>query len=782
MSNGKLKCSGLFLILAAVLFAPSLLKSQASLDATLSVNQVDGIYIPFQNNMPVPSFEKQKRQTISLKGTWKKQRFTPVTSLTLAKRSSGGFVSIINEAQNRHLSAYDDSKWDSKEIPSVENIMKAYPNVPENYESGVWYRYRFTIPNSTRDQFVKLIFQSVNYVADVWLNDTYLGYHEGGYTQFAFDVTGSLNFSAENVLAVRVDNPAWGTRNDIVPFYRCDWFNYTGIIGDVYLETSNPASVVRADVLPLDSDGNIQATLTLLNRSTSDKSLTASVSFYNADVNSSNIKTERADSLIGEAAKVEGNTEFDFSIAKDSAKVLRTNLLISAPRLWSMKSPNLYIMKVMLKENNIVIDEFNTQFGIRSVKTLGDKIVLNNTPVFFTGTARHEDHPLYGRSIPKDIIFSDLQKVKGINANMLRTAHYPNNLYTYLIADRLGIAITEEIPVWWFDDATVWSIQNTTRHIHEQMFKEMFFRDFNRPSILFWSTSNECKDETGRLLFVNTLKQEIEKFPDGRLLTQSAAADRPGFNDRSQKICDIAGWTMYFGIFQGDTQNKKYYEGTYNFLVNAKGNNPGKPILNTEYGLWSGESGYYETEQKTAFSETFRALKQFAPVNPDGSYNPQGPLAGITWWCIFDWYTCQQISANGYQSMVLYKMDSTTPKPVLSLLKSSYAPYFALGGNPSTGIEEDKHSSNPAGFILEQNYPNPFNPSTTLKFSLPEDSHVRLSVYNLLGEEIKVLLDEVKTSGSYMLNVSCGMLPSGIYFCRMSAGINSKTIKMNLIR
>lgn len=782
MINGKSKCSCFAFMFALTVFSSSFLKAQASLDATLSVNQVDGIYIPFQNNMPVPSFEKQKRLTLSLKGTWKKQRFTPNTSLTLAKRTSGGLSSIITEAQERHLSAFDDSKWTLKDIPSVENIMKSYPNVPENYESGVWYRYKFTVPGEMKDQFVKLIFQSVNYVADVWLNDTYLGYHEGGYTPFAFDVSSGLKYSSENVLAVRVDNPAWGTRNDIVPFYKCDWFNYTGIIGDVYLEASNPASIVRADVVPLDSDGNIQTALTLLNKSNSDKNLTAFISVYNADVNSSNIRTERADSLIGASAALEGNTQFNLAVPKDSAKVIRTNLFLPNPKLWSLKNPNLYILKVVLKENNIVIDEFYTQFGIRSVRTLTDKILLNNNPVFFTGTARHEDHPVYGRSIPKDIIFSDLQKVKGINANMLRTAHYPNNLYTYLVADRLGIAINEEIPVWWFDDAAVWSIQNNTRHIHEQMFKEMFFRDFNRPSILFWSTSNECKDETGRLLFVNTLKQEIaDKFPDGRLITQSAAADRPGYNDRSQKICDVAGWTMYFGIFQGDTQNKKYYDGTYNFLVNAKGNNPGKPVLNTEYGLWSGESGYNENEQKTAFTETFRALKQFAPINPDGSYNPQGPLAGITWWCIFDWYTCQQISANGYQSMGLYKMDRTTPKAVLSLLKSSYAPYFSLGGNPYTGIEEDK-PSNPTGFMLEQNYPNPFNPNTTLKFSVPEPSHVRLSVYNLLGEEIKVLLDEVKSAGNYNLNVSAGNLPSGIYFCRMSAGEYSQIVKMNLIK
>ena len=141
-------------------------------------------------------------------------------------------------------------------------------------------------------------------------------------------------------------------------------------------------------------------------------------------------------------------------------------------------------MKVLLKENGQVIDEYYTQFGIRTIKTDVDKVLLNNQPVFFTGVARHEDHPVFGRSIPIDTIYSDLLKVKEVNANMLRTAHYPNHLYTYLMADRLGITIMEEIPVWWFDESFPWVIQNSVRHIHEQMFREMVFKDYNRPSIL----------------------------------------------------------------------------------------------------------------------------------------------------------------------------------------------------------------------------------------------------------------------------------------------------------
>jgi len=144
-----------------------------------------------------------------------------------------------------------------KALPAVENQLLGYEKCPEFYEDGVWYRRRFDVPDSLRGFRAMLMFYSVNYVADVWLNDHYVGYHEGGYTSFAFDVTDQISYDTTNVLAVRVDNPVWGTRMDIVPYQRCDWFNYTGIIHEVYLECSERTAVARAEVIPIDTLGTI---------------------------------------------------------------------------------------------------------------------------------------------------------------------------------------------------------------------------------------------------------------------------------------------------------------------------------------------------------------------------------------------------------------------------------------------------------------------------------------------------------------------------------------------
>ncbi|MDP3684846.1 MAG: glycoside hydrolase family 2 TIM barrel-domain containing protein, partial [Ignavibacteria bacterium] len=431
------------------------------------------------------------------------------------------------------------------------------------------------------------------------------------------------------------------------------------------------------------------------------------------------------------------------------------------------------------------------------IETNGDKLLLNGNPVFLPGVARHEDHPLYGRSVPKDTIFTDLQKVKDMKALYLRTAHYPNHPYTYLISDRLGIAVWEEIPVFWFDEVESWNIQNNVRHIHQQMFREMVLKDFNRPSIFFWSLQNESLVEQERKTYIQSIREDRDlNLKDGRLLTQSPAADRPGVTDVSQQPCDVASWTMYFGIFHGGT----YYAGTSSFLAQAKINNPGKPIMDSEFGYWSTEDGSSSAKQVTVFNETYKAFKLFPTVSEYGKYNPNGMLNGITWWCIFDWYTAGQ--RFGYQSMGLISMDRSTLKPVGETLKNTYKLYYDFGGTV-TGVEE-KENELPASFELGQNYPNPFNPSTIIDYQLSENSFVTIKIFNILGKEVALLVNEVQQAGKHSIKFETtnsafggqqpttntlasgvsakGGYASGVYFYQLKAGDFIQTRKMMLLR
>lgn len=776
------KSSSLFILilLLCTLVGTSLFAQIGNLEATVSIHEVDGVIIPYSNGFPMPTFEKQNRSILTLKGDWKKQRFNADHNLTLTKRDASGYNALVTEAANRHLASFDDAAWETKTLPGVENKLYQFPEVPEYYENGVFYRKSFTVDSSFADKFAKLMFYSVNYVADVWLNDVYLGYHEGGYTPFAFDISNALKYGSTNKLVVRVDSPPWGSRNDIVPYVKCDWFNYEGIIHDVYIEFSNKVNINRVNIVPQNVNGEIQTTLVIDNHFPANQNVDFQIDIYKANINESNIRSERASELIGAQASVTGTTAQALSIPADSVRVWRSNLTVKNPALWTPKTPNLYVMKVTLRQNGKTIDEYYTQFGIRTVKTLADKVYLNNSPVFLTGVARHEDHPLYGRSIPIDTIYNDLAKVKSVNALSLRSAHYPNHLQTYLLADRLGIAVVEEIPVWWFDEVMPWVIQNSARHIHEQMFREMVFKDYNRPSIIMWSTCNECLNVPYRKAYITKVHQDLDfNYPDGRLITESAAADRPGPTDDSQAACDVAGWTMYFGIFHGGT----YYDTTRYFLGKANLAYPEKPIYDSEFGYWSAENNSItgQTNQVRVFDSTFAAFTYRASVlRNDGSYRDGGYLMGVTWWCIFDWYSAQH--PQGYQSMGLIKMMRDSVKLVGKRLKEGYAPFYNIGGI-ATDVKEEE-SSVPAGFSLGQNYPNPFNPETRIRYQLPKSGFVKITLYDLLGREVTVIVSEQKSAGLHeaIINLQKYNLASGVYYYRLEADGFTKSKKMVYVK
>ncbi|MEW5842720.1 MAG: hypothetical protein AB1775_05615, partial [Bacteroidota bacterium] len=131
-----------------------------------------GLNIPYQNGIPVPTFEKQStRLTIDLAGVWKKQRFAANHNLSLSKRDSAGIAAVETEAAGRQLSNFDDSGWQTKNLPGVENALTeaTAPNglYPEIYNDGIWYRRTFDVDASNNGKFVKLMFYAVNYVCDV---------------------------------------------------------------------------------------------------------------------------------------------------------------------------------------------------------------------------------------------------------------------------------------------------------------------------------------------------------------------------------------------------------------------------------------------------------------------------------------------------------------------------------------------------------------------------------------------------------------------------------------
>lgn len=605
--------------LSELLWALALLASNASLYAapTFEVREIGGYPVPFQNGVVYPTFGRQpSRLYVDLSGDWEllydeeagNARVGGVR-LSLSARSPE-VVELLTEQMR---SALARGGWRRVRVPSVNN---ARGSEMEGFQGVAWYRKVFEVPAGllSGGRRVFLVFHGANYVADVWLNGVYLGYHEGGFTPFVFDATGALREGA-NELVVRVDNVPWDSEDArfvTVPYKKCDWWNYGGIYRDVYLEAVNATYIARLDLVPRKLEGGwgLEARVVVVSAGGGRARLELRVHPASA-----------AGTLEPNALSIANLSETVVELSREvelepgvSVVALRAEGL--KVREWSPESPSLYAAAARLVEGGAVLDEVWDQFGFREVKAEGSRILLNGKPVFLKGVSRHEDYPGLGRALPPSLIYEDLRIVKEMGANFLRTAHYPNHPLTYVYADRLGLLVWEEIPVYWFDCEALRA--QLARGVARQMLLEMVYRDFNRPSIIIWSLANECGCRDERVALLRDLAQAARRADPTRLLTQAIAWD-PSDDTTLRAGLDVLSVNMYFGVFYGKLEDM-------DAAIKELGRRyPSVPIVISEFGFWSG-GGVGEARQAEYFARAWKIIESNRDL-----------LSGAAWWTAFDY-------------------------------------------------------------------------------------------------------------------------------------------------
>ncbi|MDF2700691.1 MAG: glycoside hydrolase family 2 [Haloplasmataceae bacterium] len=668
------------------------------LKTTLKLKDIDHVTLPFQNEIVYPSFEPQKREMISLHKNWKKVRFNNQNDFSMSKRDEL-WINEVKQNEIIHVD-FNDANLEEHLIPSIENTATGEESIKgmEQYQDGVWYRTEIPLNIKLNKTYI-LKCLGLSYVGDLFINGEYVGYHEGGFTPFAFDISKYLK-SGKNVLVIRVDNPKWTTRYDIIPSTNTDFFNYTGILQDIYIEVLDHVYLSRLDIVPLEPLGNVLVKAVVVNNYEVTKEVLINISINDTDYHHPLfLGSIYASDIINN--KVLEQVEM-VTIQAHEVKVVEFNLFIDHPNLWSIKTPNLYVGICNLTVNNVDVDQFATQFGIRSIKTKGSHILLNDKSIFIAGIARHEEWPIYGRSATWDRIKKDFLHISSLHVNFVRTAHYPNHIYTYMLLDRIGLMSAVEIPLWQFTTAHYEA--NEIKGLSYQMFREMVYSNYNRPSIIMWSTQNESTDVKIRKLYNERLVNEVRNhYKDLRLVTQSAAADQPGYFDESMEPMDVLGWTMYFGVFHGSTP----YEGTRTFIEKAHKMWPNKPIINTEYGVWSSADDSGMEYQYKTYNDALLALIEKATVTPNGELNEKGFIAGIDYWTIYNWY----VNHNSFfQTMGLYHMDRTTEKLITRKFIDDQK--YLVGKSNGIAVEESITCRDKVLYSGEYNLNYPLNALT----------------------------------------------------------------------
>lgn len=420
-----------------------------------------------------------------------------------------------------------------------------------DYLGVAWYFRRFDMPRHFPGDHIELNFGATFYRARVWLNGIELGAHEGGFTAYSFDITRQLRDS--NVLAVRIDNrpavdtiPGFGNRGS--PEARYDWWTYGGLVRDVWLTTTGPAWVTRQAIR---TQGNAAESMIydhIFLQSALTRSSLARHSPVSARVTAFDPE--------GRVAAAETRIIPLHAGAGAGTADITVSLKLARPQLWNIDHPDVYRMVVELTDrNHRVLDENSATFGVRTLEIRDRHLLLNGERVRLTGMARHEDSPWEGLAETAGTMRHDYDDMKVLHTTLSRPVHYPQNPFILDYADRHGILLIPEIPVWQFSEAQLSDPRVIA--LAKQQMREMIEQAGNHPSIFGWSVANESATGTpGGIAYFRALRDMIHEIDPGRPvsfaddnLAKLERADQSAAND-----ADFVMMNQYFGSWHGPAE------------------------------------------------------------------------------------------------------------------------------------------------------------------------------------------------------------------------------------
>jgi beta-glucuronidase len=477
------------------------------------------------------------RRTINLGGHWH-TIIDPYESGFYDYRyqpSANGFFKDAKPKTKSDLIEYDFDRSESLLVPGDWNTQAGNLLF---YEGTIWYKKSFDYPRRQNTRLF-VYFGAANYLADVYLNGEKIGRHEGGFTPFNFEIT-NLVRDTGNFLIVKVDNKR---RRDAVPTLMTDWWNYGGLTREVKL-VETPATFVQ--------DYSIQL----------QKGSLKHVSGWvrvNGDKPNQRITIRIPEAGINKSFTTDANGAAAINFDADL-------------KLWSPENPKLYEVTIEAES-----DRVQDQIGFRSIETRGIEILLNGRPIFLRGVCIHEEAPFRGgRAYSREDARTLLGWAKELGANFVRLAHYPHNEAMIREADRMGLMVWSEIPVYW---TILWENPATLENTRNQL-SEMITRDKNRAAVIIWSMANETPLSDARLSFLKKLVEHARSLDSSRLI--SAAMERHYVNDTTQMIddplgeyLDVLGCNEYVGWYDDLPEKADRLEWKTKYQ---------KPLVMSEFG------------------------------------------------------------------------------------------------------------------------------------------------------------------------------------------------------
>ncbi len=381
---------------------------------------------------------------------------------------------------------FDDRAWRQLDLPHDWGIEAPFDQgLPGGtgklpYFGVGWYRKTFNLPAGDAGRSVFLAVDGAMAYASVWLNGRYLGGWPYGYNSFKVELTSALKPGADNVLAIRLDNPNTSSR----------WYPGGGIYRNVWLETMAPVHVAHGGTYVTTPDVTAGSATVNLTVAVDNASPAAAM----ATVRTQIFALDAAGQISGRAVATANAPEI--ALDRNGTKTAALTTKISNPKLWGLKSPQLYAAVTTITQNGRVVDQTTTAFGIRTIKFDPNRgFFLNGEHVLIKGVCDHADLGALGSVVNVRGLERQIQLLQEMGCNAIRTAHAMPAPELLDLCDRLGMLVMDESFDCWERQKTANDYHLLFPDWHEKDLRAAVRRDRNHPSVILWSIGNEVGEQ-----------------------------------------------------------------------------------------------------------------------------------------------------------------------------------------------------------------------------------------------------------------------------------------------
>jgi len=450
----------------------------------------------------------------------------------------------LGDIPNAEKITFDDKGWRGVDLPhdwSIEGEIE--PKNPTGggggyFPAGVgWYRKTFLAPGEWKGKSISVYFEGVYMNAEVFINGRSLGVRPYGYSAFAYDLTPYLEPGHTNVIAVRVDN---------LKQFNSRWYSGSGIYRHVWMVVTGPLHVANWGVSITTPEVSSRRAAVEVRTVVKNETGVAQRVVLTTRLTSENSKNAGTDQV---------SVEMD---PKSEKEIIRT-VLVPDPLLWSPENPQLYTALVQVSKNKKIVDEVQTDFGIRSIQfTAGKGFLLNGRPLKLNGGCVHHDNGCLGAAAYDRAEQRKAELLRSAGFNAVRTSHNPPSEAFLNACDRLGLLVIDEAFDCWRVGKNKYDYAAYFDQWWRRDLETMVTRDINHPSIILWSTGNEIV-ERGTSEAIRTAKMlsdAIKKIDTSRPVTSAVVENGKDWAalDSLMAAHDVAGYNYHLFAAPSDHQ------------------------------------------------------------------------------------------------------------------------------------------------------------------------------------------------------------------------------------